>query len=139
MKKPTKQSRKAFDWSACTDFIEAKYKIDTRDYARSHRQFGEWCKANGEKQTSCPAQCTDKVLKAHQDQYARFNADIASGKVIERPYQDFWHWLIDKGDIQRGGTMELYREMLEGAEAWQAEIFELYWKEFGKGPYLTDW
>lgn len=139
MKKPTKQSRKSFDWSACTDFIESKYKIDTRDYARSHSQFGEWCKANNEKLIRGEPGCSAEEMKACQAQYARFQADIASGKLIKRPYQDFWHWLIDKTDIRRGGTMELNREMTEGSEAWQKEIFELYWKEFGKGPYLTDW
>lgn len=137
--KPKPQNRKSLDWTSCTEFIEARYKIDTRDYARSHAQFGEWCKANGENPVLTPPGCSPEVIKECQKQYARFNADIASGKVVERPYQDFWHWLIDHADIRRGGTMELDREMIEGAEPWQKEIFELYWKEFGKGPYLTDW
>lgn len=127
-RKPLPQTRKVLDWGQCTDFIEAKYKLNTRDYTLSHSQFGEWCAAN-----------KLVVQENSQPQWAQFQADIRAGKIVERPYQDFWHWLTDVADIHRGGTVELYPEMGRGAEPWQKEILGLYLKEFGKGPYLTDW
>lgn len=139
MTKPKPKTRATLDFSECTDFIENKYNIDTRDFARSHHQFGEWCAAIGEAPATCPPDATEEQIKASQEQYGRFKADIASGKIVDRPYQDFWHWLIDNADVRRGGTLELDEEMGEGAEPWQKEILGLYLKEFGTGPYLTDW
>jgi len=139
MKKPKLENRKSLDFSKCTDFIEKKYKIDTRDFARSHGDFGRWCEQSGEKPTPCPPGCSDEVMKAHQAQFAHYQADVAAGKFQDRPYQDWWHWLIDVVDVRRGGTLELDPEMGDGAEPWQKEILGLYLKEFGKGPYLTDW
>lgn len=134
MNKPKLKTKKQFDYSECTRFIEAKYKIDTRDFARTHTQFGEWCAAKGMKVID-----SRKDIRGAQLQFAEWNKAVLSGSVVERPYQDFWHWLIDVADVQRGGTIELDDEMGDGAEPWQNEILGLYLKEFGKGPYLTDW
>ena len=137
--KPKAKIRKILDWSECTDFIEAKYKIKTRDHANKFGQFAEWVESTGEPKTHCRAGCSKAELEAHQAQYRRYRSAIAFGEIAERPYHDFWHWLIDVNDVQRGGTMELHAEMGERAEPWQKEILALYLKEFGSGPYLTDW
>lgn len=134
MTKPKPKTLKILDFSECTDFIEKTYKINTRDFSRSHHVFHEWCKANGEKAVDSRSD-----IKGSQKQWARFQADIASGKIKERPYQDFWHWLTDVVEVQRGGTLELDADMGEGAEPWQQAILALYLKEFGRGPYQTDW
>lgn len=139
MTKPTTKKIEALDWHECTKFIEGKYKIETRDYARSHRQFGEWVKASGEPETTCRQGCSPAEMKAHQEQYARFNAAIASGEIIERPYQDFWHFICDKLNPSRGGFIELDDWLGEHAEPWQKEILALYLKEFGAATYHTDW
>lgn len=134
MKKPKPKKLELLDWSECTRFIEKKHKCDTRDFARAHHQFGEWCRENGAPVISC----SDDV-KGSQKQYARFNADIAAGKVVERPYQDFWHFLCDAAQPTRGGQLELSADMAEGAEPWVKQILGWYLEEFGPGPYLTDW
>jgi hypothetical protein len=139
IKKPTKMTRKLYDWSKCTKFIEQKYKIDTRDYAGSHLDFSRWCEATGEKQVRCPEGTAGDAMIPVQEQFARYQSDVNSGKFQDRPYEDFWHWLIDTIEIHRGGTIELDKELGEGAKPWQQEILGLYLKEFGKGPYLTDW
>lgn len=139
MKKPQPKTVSQLDFSECTAFIEKKYNIDTRDFAGSHSDFGNWCKAHNEKQTTCAPKCSAEEMRQHQEQYARYNAGIASGAWKELPYQDFWHWLLEVADVRRGGTLELDSEMVEGAEDWQKHILGLYLTEFGKGPYLTDW
>lgn len=139
MKKPKPEARMVIDFSECTDFIENKYGINTRDYANSHRDFERWCKKKKEKPTNCPANCSDKVMKAHQKQWARYQSDVAAGRFTDNPYQDFWHWLLTVADINRGGTVILSKDMGEGAEPWQQHILGLYLKEFGEGPYLTEW
>ena len=58
---------------------------------------------------------------------------------INHDPQDWWHWLIEVAEVNRGGTVELHSDMGDGAEPWQREILELFLKEFGNGPYLTDW
>jgi len=137
--KPKPKARKVLDFSDCTAFIEKKYKINTRDYADCDNDFSRWCKLKGEKPTPCPPGCSAELMKAHQAQFARYMGDVSTGKFKEGPYQDFWHWLCDNADVQRGGTLEMINEMADGAEPWQKEIIALYLKEFGKGPYLTEW
>ena len=139
LKKPAKQTRKSYDFSECTNFIEKKYKIDTRDYADSSGDFERWCEQVGEKPSPCPLECPDMAMKTHQAQFARYQADVAAGYFKEHPNQDFWHWLLDVADVQRGGTLELDASMGDGAKIWQKAILGLYLEEFGKGPYLTDW
>lgn len=117
------------DYSECTDFIEKKYKIDVRDYARSHVQFGEWCKTKGITPDG-----------NSQSQWSKYQAAITSGEIVERPYQDFWHWITDVCQVSNGGTIHLSTELGDGAEPWQKEILALYVKEFGdEQEYETSW
>ena len=134
--KPKPRVLEVFDWNECTAFIEDKYGINTRDYRRSHNQFDEWCDVKGYGQKD--SQGEDRG--SSQLWYAEFQCEIESGKVKERPYQDFWHWIIDVTNVQNGGTIELCEELGAGeAEPWQKKILRLYLTEFGSGPYLTEW
>lgn len=134
MKKPKPQVRKVLDWTACTTYIERKYNINTRDYGHRHAQFGEWCASKGLKPID-----SRKDITGSQRQWAEYQAAIKAGEVTERLYLDFWHWLLDVADVHRGGTIELSADMGDGADQWQKDILALYLKEFGSGPYLTDW
>ena len=42
MNKPQPKSITAYDFNQCTEYIEKKYKIDTRDYASKHKGNGEY-------------------------------------------------------------------------------------------------
>jgi len=136
MKKPQPKTREpVLDFNECTEYIEKKHHIQTRDYANSSAQFGEWCDAKGYGKTD--PEGNDRG--SSQIWFAQFQADIVAGLVVDKPYQDFWHWLIDVVDIRNGGTIELSEELGEGAEPWQKRILGLYLSEFGKGPYVTEW
>ena len=132
--KPEQKTLTYFDFRECTEWIEQSHEIKTRDRLRSLDQFAEWCKSIGQSVID-----SRQDIKGAQQQYAAYRAAIAAGTVIERPYQDWWHWLIEVANVRRGGFTTLDPEMAEGAEPWQAEILGLYLKEFGVGPYLTDW
>lgn len=129
MKKPKAKTRTVLDYHQCTKFIEKKYKIDVRDYAHSNKQFDEWCKAKGIKPDG-----------NSQSQWSAFKKAIKNGELIERPYQDFWHWIIDVCPVSNGGTIHLSAELGDGAIPWQKEILALYVKEFGDNQeYETSW
>lgn len=135
MKKPQPENRPSLYFGECTRFIEDKYKIDTRDYARSNHQFFEWCDSTRRGDIDPDG----KKRSESQRWYLEFQQAVSTGEITERPYQDFWHWLLEVCDIHRGATMELYEGIEEGTESWQKEILDIYLKEFGRGPYLTDW
>ena len=139
MRKPTRKSLRHLDWRQCTDYIERKYNIDTSDYAHSNTAFGDWCKSIGEKPRPLPPRCAANVMKAHQEQYARFNKAIADGTFKDRPYQNFWHWLIDVIDPSKGAPFMLYGCLALEAEPWQKKVLSIYRKEFGGGPYIAEW
>jgi len=137
MKKPEFKTQKYLDYSECTKFIEAKYKIDTRDYAKSHLQYCEWCDSMGYGiNDKDPDGCSRGDSRIW---FAQYRTDLETGKIIERPYQDWWHWLIDVADVRRGGFLYLKEDLGDDSEQWQKAILALYLKEFGNSPYLTDW
>jgi hypothetical protein len=146
MKKPSPKQRKSvLDYSECARFIEAKHGVNLGDFANSFSQFDEWVKSSGEKKTTCAQGCSDAYMKAHQQQYARYKAAVAYGNVIERPYQDFWHWIVDHCYVQNGGTIALSKDDLESCdEDWQRTILQWFLDEWGKGKnreceFLTEW
>jgi len=141
MKKPKLQTSEFYNYAEVISFIEKKHNINTRDYAHSDIQFNEWCDSKGYGQKDTAGQ--DRG--ASQIWFAEFQREITDGLVFERPYQDFWHWLVDAFSVSRGGVLALSNEDLELAdEPWQSEILKLILEEFGEGEkravkLLTDW
>jgi hypothetical protein len=153
--KPKPKTVKQLDYSACMKYLEQKYKFESRDYAQSHKQFGEWRIMNKE------ALAHHKDIQASQDQFARYQNDIAAGKLVERPYLDFWHFLADTKGITNGGTIHFDNDDLnvrEGGDSikqddayipvayhgWRKKIIEHILAEFGKGKnrecsFVTEW
>lgn len=127
MKKPRVKTRKHLDFSECTNYINQKYKIDTRDYAKHFLQFAEWCKVR-----------RFKDIKS-QARWDEFQDEIRRGITTERPYQDFWQWLTAYHYINLNEEFYLELELLGDASVpkWAQEIYSLYLKEFGKGPYIA--
>lgn len=135
MKKPTPKAQPALDFSECTDYIEQKYGIATRDYANSHIQFHEWRRAKGYGDIDSEG----NLAGSSKIWYSEFQQAIKAGEVVKRPYQDFWHWLVDTVCPTNGGTFLLDKEFGDCAEPWQVEILGFYLDEFGKGPYRAEW
>jgi len=132
MNKPTKVIRKPiYDYSDCTRYIESKYKIRTRDYAKSHSQFFEWCdkKGYGEIDPSGKKRGESTIW------FAEYRLDLATGIVKELPYQDFWHWLLEAYGVHNGSVFTIDNDSKSDKnEPWVNEIIEMYLSEFGEGP-----
>lgn len=47
------------------------------------------------------------------------------------PYQDFWHFVCDKGDVRNDSFFTMSSAWAEGAEPWQQEILHKYLDAFG--------
>jgi hypothetical protein len=56
------------------------------------------------------------------------------GKCKELPYENFWHFLLDKFDISNGVTCQINWVDLKDRcnNDWQREICDLFIKEFGE-------
>jgi len=134
LKKPKKKTVKYLDFSECTSYIEKKYKINTNDYSNHFLQFGDWLKENGEKMIN-----SENNLLGHTKQFSRFNSAISSGEIKERPRQCFWHYLLDSVYPENGRPFELDKDHEEDMKSWAKEIWDLYVKEFGRGPYVSEW
>jgi hypothetical protein len=115
--------------------LEKKYNITVRDYARTHPQFGEWCDKKGYGQIDPEG----KHRGSSQVWFKQFNEDESE---IKRPYQDFWHWMLeyvlDQVNFFNGAVIELsWPEVLTHAEAqnfdneWVREIIRLLIQEHG--------
>lgn len=79
MEKPIQKTQKpAYDWNECVSYIEEKYNIDIRNYAK--KTFGQ-----GKESDNAP----------YQDFWhwiCEMNDDIRSGCYIE---MSLWNWLDD--------------------------------------------
>ncbi len=103
MKKPTKQHplEKMYNYHDVITYIEKKHSIKTQDYENSHSQFDEWCDSKGYSKK-------DKEGKSRNSStfwYAEYKEDIEKGLVKERPYLNFWHWVIDYDDSISNGSV----------------------------------
>jgi hypothetical protein len=135
MKKPTKKTLEYLEYGECQRFIEKKYKINTCDYANSHRQFYEWCDAKGYGQKDSKG--NDRG--SSQIWFAEYQREISAGLISECPYQNFWHFITDTVFEGKGQRFYLSKDLAKKAEKWQKHILELFIKEFGEGPYVADW
>ncbi len=93
-------------------------------------------------------QCADYVayklgvldIRDYAGKFRSKNANKDAWKDI--PYQDFWHFLIDKCDVTNGGFISITTEIGHGEEIedWQALILKTFIEEFGEEvEYMTYW
>ena len=137
MEKPKKHTISYYDWDECRLWIEQKLGYNIRDVEFSEGQFDEWCDKKGYGKIDPKGTPRD----SSQIWYEEYTQDIKSGNIHERPYRDFWHFLLDADAPKRDGFMYLDPDMyVDGeGEPWQKTILDEFIKEFGKGPYLTEW
>lgn len=101
--KPHKKPRKAvYDYDEVIRFIESKYKIKVRDFADSSSHFNKWANKKGYKGKD-PA---GKDRGSSQIWYAEYKKD-PEGYAVCPPYQDFWHWILDQVEVERGADIDL--------------------------------
>jgi hypothetical protein len=151
--KPKKKTRSYYDYDEIIDYIEKKYKIDVRDYANSVKHNIELTKkfvnetgikVNGDTKFTSP-------------EYLKFLDWVKTNKFeVDKPYLDFWHWLIDHFFNGAGtGSVEylpvnkdVVKESYPDAPDWVLEIFGYLEKEFGdlakkedegRIPVMLDW
>lgn len=154
MKKPVPEKRQALlNYNDMIDYIEKKYKIDTRDYAGSHKpETRDRCLREACKQVGADYEIVNEDLTKADEK----NPGVEKKLEIRRkiydiydkllpPYQDFWH-LYSLSISGNGSEMYIGFEELEddheyypGEEPypeWAKEILRLIKKEFGK--YIKD-
>lgn len=51
----------------------------------------------------------------------------------DAPYQDFWHFIVERGDVHNDSTFTMFESWGEDAEDWQKLILGYYMDEFGSG------
>jgi len=53
-----------------------------------------------------------------------------TGKPDDPPYQDFWHYIVDSGDVSNGCFFYLDLYYIDGCTDWQKEILKMFKDEF---------
>lgn len=77
-------------------------------------------------------ECTEYIEKKYNIKHRDYAGKFSDGKVKDVPYQDYWHFVLDKYDDIRNDyyfDMEI-SYMREDAEDWQNKITDLFEKEF---------
>lgn len=126
MNKPSKHTIEYYDYSEVSEFLQKKYNYSERDYSGHFDAY----------QAISP-----KVLAKHG-----ITGDIPHGLPDEYiikidneieaacpPYRDFWHFVVDRGDISNGSIFTMSEEWFDAVEDWQREIGMRYLDEFGEG------
>lgn len=85
--------------------------------------------------TQAPAYDWNECVSYLEKKY-KINIRDYSGSHSDdtKPYQDFWHWICDMGEIWNGCYLEItFNEWLEDEDTpeWRKEIIRLFIKEFG--------
>lgn len=102
MQKPEKYTLEFYDYSEIQEYIEKKYAVKTRDYARKWEHSSEWHRKKGHVGKLDPE---GKTLGSSQIWFREYQED-PEGAAKEPPYLDFWHWLLDNIEIRREGIIE---------------------------------
>ena len=154
MKKPVPEKRQdLLNYNDMIGYIEKKYKIDTRDYAGSHkpetrdRCLREACKQVGVDYETLNEDLT-KANKKDPEVKKKREIRIKIHEICDKltpPYQDFWHLYCD-GISGNGSEMFIgFGELEDGRKyypEWAKEILRLIKKEFGEyidGNELRCW
>jgi len=141
MKKPEKHTVEFYDYSEIRDYVENKYSIKTRDYARKWEYVSEWHKKKGHVGKLDPE---GKKIRDSHIWFKEYQED-PEGEAKEPPYLDFWHWIIEVYEISRDGTIEfapgeLLDENGEDLPNFVKHILTLFRDEFGDSFMIqTDW
>lgn len=138
--RPTRKTRRAYDYTECRDYLEAKYGYDERDYAHisgwSDRLYRRVCR----KYKIPLIKYMNTPFKDMTENMKKANAEIeVAEKAGGPPYLDFWHWVIDNHEIHNGCYVTFSRGALEELEdmalkepdkAWVRDIYKRYINEF---------
>lgn len=58
----------------------------------------------------------------------------------DRPYQDFWHWIVHHNDISNGSEFSIVVDEYTNEEPWVMEILAMIKAEFGNEPcFWAEW
>ena len=55
-----------------------------------------------------------------------------AGLTDDIPYQDFWHFVVETGEVTNGKVFTMSERWMEDATDWQKWILERYFSEFGE-------
>jgi hypothetical protein len=67
--------------------------------------------------------------EVHKKNFRDYAGKFGKNSDMEKPYQDFWHWMIDINDVQNGGWVCLPDlSYLDDPEVptWKKEIIEYF-------------
>ena len=118
----------AIDYSEAARWVEGKLGYPLRDNLLSFGHYNAWCLVHGEEPTP-----------SNKEQYARYvTAD--DGQRVRPEYRDYWHFLVNRLDVDNGCVITITAELLEDCEPWQQEITRAFISEFGDGcEYWVEW
>ena len=77
----------------------------------------------------------------YANKYVYDSNGMATKRNHDVPYQDFWHWVVDRFDVTNGG-MITFSKYTTPEEDWQKEIYQRYMDEFAENGELimkTSW
>jgi hypothetical protein len=89
-------------------------------------------------------ECVQYIEKKYKidirDYAGKFKCKWNNGELgEEKPYQDFWHWVVQNKDVNNGSVVTLSSYDYTECEDWQQQILTFFLKEFGKGKEATFW
>ncbi len=140
MEKPQPKTWTYYDYHDLVEYLQTKYKANLHDFAKSHRHFGQWCDRKGLPKTDPEG----KDRSSSQVWFAEYKAD-PEGEATCPPYQNFWHWMIERYESRRGGMTHFCPKQILEEESDEHPEFVLTilgWlcEEFGDAfSVYTDW
>ena len=137
-KLPEKKSKSFYDFYELTELVDKELGFDQRDAGKHFYpdtySFDKWHNVKGYPETDSDG----KHKRSSQIWFAEYQAEIASGKIKDTPYCDFWHWQMDAcfgSEISNDSMNSLYvgddeDEIYQVANDWQMKIQKVYKKLF---------
>jgi hypothetical protein len=156
LKVPKKRSSKPYwDFHDVMEYLEKLHKKNFRDYAGKYSKEADienkqaldaWLLANG---YADKAHVLDKqnngvdwpVRSKEMKLRIEINTKYRESNPKERPYQDFWHFLVDRCDIKNGCWIHLPEDWEDDSsiEDWQKEILKYFQDFLGDDFYKRMW
>lgn len=148
LKKPTKKMDEPYwDYHEVSDYLEKLHKKNFRDYAGKFTAEGKierdaqikaWVVANGYSgwehamDVPDPAKPRDDWPADSEEMKKRVEINLKMWpdlKKTERPYQDFWHFIVENNEVTNGCWIYLpEQEVMDDpdVEPWQKEILQYF-------------